>query len=160
MRIIFLDLDGVLVPARLLCRVTAQRESLAEALEPRAIALLNDLVARAKAQIVISSSWRELFELAELRTLLEHAGLCGLIVDMTPIGTPAGGARAAARGHEIQQWLDQHPAVSSFVILDDAADMAHLTHRWIRTDIETGLQPHHVEHALTLLDGAASADPA
>jgi hypothetical protein len=151
MRIIFLDLDGVLVTARLLRRITAERESLADALDPQAVALLNGLVAHADAQIVISSSWRELFHLDELRQLLESAGLHGPILDVTPQGLPVAGAKTAVRGHEIQQWLDQHPEVSAFVIFDDAADLAHLEPWLIRTDIETGLQPHHVEHALALL---------
>ncbi|HEX2568852.1 MAG TPA: HAD domain-containing protein [Polyangia bacterium] len=158
MRIIFLDLDGVLVTARLLRRITAERESLADALDSRAVALLNDLVARADARIVISSSWRELFNLDELTQLLGSAGLQGPILDVTPIGLPAAGAKTAVRGHEIQQWLDQHPNVSAFVILDDAADLAHLEPWLIRTDIEEGLQPHHVERALALLCGTRLAE--
>lgn len=43
------------------------------------------------------------------------------------------------RGHEIQEWLDDHPFVQRFVIVDDDGDMAHLMSKLVQTDFTDGL---------------------
>lgn len=63
--------------------------------------------------------------------------------------------RHVERGHEIQRWLSEHPEVTSFAILDDDTDMAHLYDRLVLTDCEDGLQAEHVERLVVLLTGAA-----
>ena len=45
-----------------------------------------------------------------------------------------------ARGSEIQQWLDGHPEVRDFVIIDDGNDMLHLTPNLVLTDARNGFQ--------------------
>jgi hypothetical protein len=58
---------------------------------------------------------------------------------------------SSVRGLEIQDWLDNHPGVTDFVILDDSSDMAHLMPKLIQTDDATGLTQAHVAPALRLL---------
>jgi hypothetical protein len=57
------------------------------------------------------------------------------------------------RGDEIQEWLDMHAAVDSFVILDDDADMAHWTSRLVKTNYDVGLTDDDVEKAVKMLLG-------
>ena len=55
------------------------------------------------------------------------------------------------RGDEILAWLDQHPDVTSFVILDDDNDFKainHVSRHWIQTTMQEGLQAEHVRLAL------------
>lgn len=53
----------------------------------------------------------------------------------------------------IQLWLDDHPEVESFAILDDHAEFAHLYQNHVHTRMNEGLTDAHVRQALRLLDG-------
>ena len=64
---------------------------------------------------------------------------------MTPL------TNGMSRGREIQLWLQQHPEVDSFVILDDDADMDNLIDRLVQTEIETGLTEQDADRAIELL---------
>jgi hypothetical protein len=46
----------------------------------------------------------------------------------------------------------------SIVIIDDSADMVHLTPWLVRTTYLTGLQPEHVDQALKVLSQPAPMD--
>jgi hypothetical protein len=40
---------------------------------------------------------------------------------------------------EIQSWLNSHPEVSAFVIVDDDEDMAHLMPKLVKTSWHSGM---------------------
>src|ERR1700751_244326 len=79
-RVIFLDIDGVLAPIRRWDRYGD--------LEPGCIEVLNEIVARAQADVVVSSTWRYGKTVIELQEILEAAGFIGRVVDKTPVGAP------------------------------------------------------------------------
>jgi len=81
---------------------------------------MNEIVASARADVVVSSTWRHGKTVAELQVMLEAEGFTGRVVDKTPTGAP--GAR---RGEEIGAWLAEH-AVCGYVIIDDHIDMGEL----------------------------------
>jgi hypothetical protein len=62
------------------------------------------------------------------------------IIDRTPdMQRPGGwGNGYVERGHEIADWLDRHPEVRGFVILDDDGDMAHLKDSLVQTKLHDG----------------------
>ena len=61
--------------------------------------------------------------------------------------------RSEDRGHEIQTWRDRSPITSeSFVIIDDASEMAHLLPWLVRTDSELGLTAGDADNAVALLN--------
>src|SRR5947199_9393545 len=101
-RVIFLDIDGVLAPIRRWDRYGD--------LDPACIRVLNDIVARVGADIVVSSTWRYGKTVAELQAMLAAQGFAGRVVDVTPTGAPGSG-----RGAEIAAWLAEHD-VSGCVI--------------------------------------------
>jgi DNA-binding LacI/PurR family transcriptional regulator len=142
MKIIFLDFDGVLVNRAALRarRLDPQRRPAAD---PEAVAALNHIVHAAGAQIVVTSTWREEYSLAELRELLTHWGVTGAVIDQTPV--------AGTRGEEIQAWLATHPA-ERFVILDDVADMDPLRAHLVQTETEAGLTMREAEMAIARLN--------
>lgn len=155
-RVIFLDVDGVLNSHPFLHGLegTTWNDSDEHMLDPVAVALLQELVDRTGADVVLSSSWRYDHTPAEMQAMLTAAGCQVAVVGATPtaledINVPCGQTRQ--RGHEIATWLEEHPGVDAFIILDDDADMAHLGHRLVQTTFAVGLTPEHVERAVRML---------
>lgn len=152
MKIIFLDIDGVLNSHQWIRAnehlLKTQQLSMHVDLDKEAVARLERLVKQTEAKIVISSTWRIVHSLSSLRDILGRHGFTGEVIDKTP-------KLNIARGLEIQQWLDKNP-VESFVILDDSSDMAHLLNKLVRTSFDDGLQDKHVEAAIELLSATPS----
>jgi len=136
-RVIFLDIDGVLAPIR-------QWDRYGD-LDPACIQVLNEIVARGGADVVVSSTWRYGKTVAELQEMLNAGGFTGRVLDKTPVG-PAG----SDRGDEIAAWLAEH-AVGGYVIIDDHVDMGALRTHLVLTQPAHGLQPADVPRALTVL---------
>jgi len=128
-------------------------------IDPALVGLLNDLLNRTGAKVVVSSTWRKTYTVASLQRLLGYFGFSGEVIGRTPWGLPRihSGPYATSsplRGHEIQHWIDSQPEPpSSFAILDDDTDMAHLRDRLVRTDIAVGLTRENVEEAVRLFEG-------
>ncbi len=136
-RIVFLDIDGVLAPIRDWDRYGD--------LERACVEVLNEIVATAGAEVVVSSTWRYGKTVAELQVMLEAEGFTGRVVDKTPIVAP--GAR---RGEEIAAWLAGH-AVAGYVIIDDHADMGALGGELVLTHPGRGLRPADAPRAIEIL---------
>lgn len=133
MRVLFLDIDGVLNSARTVVAFGGHPRGL----EPEylamfdqvAINMLRGLCARADVQIVLSSAWRVTHDHAAVGQAL------GLpIFDRTP-------SLPLCRGGEIQAWLDSHQAtVTAYAIVDDDPDMLpEQLPFFVQTDANEGL---------------------
>jgi hypothetical protein len=144
-RVIFLDIDGVLAPIRHWDRYGD--------LDPRCIEVLNEIVVRGEADVVVSSTWRYGKTIAELQEMLDTQGFVGRVLDKTPTG-----ALGADRGEEIAAWLAAH-AVDGYVIIDDHADMGELRSRLVQTYPAQGLQPADALRALAMLMQPVPAAP-
>ena len=59
---------------------------------------------------------------------------------------------AKVRGDEIHEWLELHPEVTRFVILDDDSDMKHLLPYLLRTHPCEGLTDDITETAIKRLN--------
>jgi hypothetical protein len=152
MKVLFLDFDGVLNSGAFI-EVRGYRP---ETLDAAAVARLNGVLARTRARVVVSSTWRLGYTLGELRDILVRHGFEGEVIGVTPhLGRAAVfPLQRTPRGMEIQAWLDAQPEPpEAIAIVDDDEDMAHLDARLVRTDFETGLLDEHVERRVTLLDG-------
>jgi len=137
--VIFLDIDGVLAPIR-------QWDRYGD-LDPACIRVLNEIVTAARADVVVSSTWRYGRTVAELQAMLDEHGFTGHVLDMTP--TTMNGA---SRAEEITAWLAEH-AVVDYVIIDDHADMGELHGRLVLTQPAHGLQSADVQRAIAVLIG-------
>lgn len=114
-------------------------------LDSIAIAKLNYLISQTDAKIVVSSCWRA--DDPELQELFSIVGIPHYI-DITPYHD------TRHRGTEVQQWLDKHPEVENYVIIDDDDDMLdkQLDH-FVRTDAyKRGLSDENVEKAIKILN--------
>lgn len=144
-RVVFLDIDGVLAPIRRWDRYGD--------LDPACIQVLNEIVARGGADVVVSSTWRYGKTIAELQEMLDAQGFTGCVLDKTPTGAPG-----ADRGEEIAAWLAEH-AVDGYVIIDDHADMGDLRPRLVQTHPAHGLQPADAPRAIATLVLPATEEP-
>lgn len=169
MRVIFLDIDGVLNSEAHLRKLDADHRALGHhdqcecyrlehQIDDAAIQRLNRLVAETGSKIVISSSWRKLLDPEELQRVLTEHGLVAEIVGETPDGyndkallEAMGYYDRIFRGHEIDAWLQKHPEVDRFVILDDESDMAMHKNRLVQIECATGLLDEHVELAIRMM---------
>lgn len=130
MKVLFLDVDGVL---------NMHGSGGYMALNRKRMQLLQNIIEDTGAIIVLSSTWRNHTDaMKKLSRNLKYRGL--KIHDITPqFGVSKDGERYY-RGHEIQDWLDRHPEVEQYVILDDDGDMLDSQLRnFVQTDGTIGL---------------------
>lgn len=171
MKIIFLDIDGVLNSHRSFMAKVGQPVAIPQAdwsmkrmaevqakqLDPVAVALLNRLTdADPTIKLVISSTHR-LFayrdgklQLNLLRDYMRILGVTGEVIDATPRLEPD-----LTRGQEIDAWLSiSCPlAVKRFIIIDDDADMLPTQmNRFVQTDAEIGFSIKDVKLVQGLLN--------
>jgi len=146
MRVIFLDIDGVLNYPDCFDPGRAW-------IDPGCIARLNLLVQRSKAVLAITSTWRGLVHsgkmtLDGLRWLLGSHGL-----EATIEGITGPDAQTPDRGQQILRWLQEHPRVEAFVILDDdTVTIDGLAHHVVRIDDASGLTDEDIDRASAILD--------
>lgn len=159
--ILFLDIDGVLNSTEysLSDRPTPEERSGVLGIDPVAVKRLNHVVSHDfyPLRIVVSSTKRHHRSMDDLDTMLRQRGFCGgPLLGKTPdCATFRGAGAFKERGDEIQAWLDVAPcfglSVRSFAILDDDADMGHLSDRLVQTTFARGLEDVHVGRVLELL---------
>lgn len=143
MKVIFLDIDGVL---------NNEATKFGRKFDPACVAALNKITDKTGARIVVSSTWRHA-GLTETRATLSENGVTGKVNGLTPDLSKRGLIHVAVpRGREIQAWLECHPAVNGFVILDDADDMEHLSGSLIQTVSRVGLTELDAARAIRRLN--------
>ena len=164
MRVIFLDIDGVLNSEAYFTSLANPPVALDDEIDPCAVRELNKLVARHSAVVVLSSDWRKTPSkpgLAATNDALLRQGASFELLAATPeltererqqrFGVQWQGSYTP-RGLEIQAWLTEHSTVSHFVILDDEPDMEHLVDYLVQTDQAIGLTPEDCDRASAILD--------
>ena len=138
MKVIFLDIDGVINSGdnmRALHRLKVNHgigdsfDLYGQLFDDRCVNYLDLIVRETGAKIVISSTWRR-GGLLKMQRMWDARGLPGEVIDITPQSACSEMVEryyqpGADRGYEIQQWLDEHPEVEAYVILDDDSDMLH-----------------------------------
>jgi len=161
MKVVFLDIDGVLNSLNFVrdfdnrCAEAGEVLGFQHQIDHQAVLRLNRILINTRAVVVVSSSWRRIVDLDELIRILRNYGFEGTIVGTTPDLSHLDRAdRPIWRGDEIAHWLEHSPrAVQSFVILDDNNDMGELSHRLVLTDDRVGLTDEDALRAMALLEG-------
>ena len=159
-KIIFLDIDGVLSPRW--WDSDKQSDNYGRLFDAKAVANLSKIIEETEADIVISSSWKNI-GLVELQNMWRDRGLPGKLVDITPdymsdeILLKEDSANVDylyERGSEIQGWLLLHgDDVGRYVIIDDMDDILpeQLSH-FVQTDPEVGITNDDVKKIVHLLN--------
>ena len=119
MKVIFLDIDGVL-------NVIPQgHDAFGGIFHPDFVDNLKRIIDETDAKIVISSSWRH-SGLQKMLDMWEFRNLPGEVIGVTPDlyrFLDFEGERTMVRGDEIQAVLNIHQEITHYVILDDDTDM-------------------------------------
>jgi len=112
-KVIFLDIDGVVNSEETLKRTKGGILGI----DPYLVSIFNRIIFATDAKIVLSSSWRHSKEgRDEVRQQIMD------FIDVTPRMPLLGGSETMERGKEIKAWLDKHPEVEKYAILDDDSD--------------------------------------
>lgn len=137
MKVIFLDVDGVLN--------SSQDGFTIKLGTNKHLELLKQIVEKTDAKIVLSSSWRISNKTKSfIEAKLNEYGMS--IISATP-------DLGSSRGEEIKRWLrETNDFIESFVILDDDSDMDEYTRtKLVQTNRDIGLQETDVLKAIKIL---------
>jgi len=131
MKIIFLDIDGVFN-----CKTTMQRHRGYIGIDPYLAFIFAKEFIDTDIKIVLSSSWRHAKQgQEEVRKQVID------FIDCTP-SLPG----MTVRGDEIKAWLDAHPEVEKYAIVDDDSDMLpEQMPNLFQTSWETGITTEIIE---------------
>jgi len=114
-------------------------------IDPDALCLLKNCIRDLGLSLVLSSTWRTLPTALDA---LEQAGLS--FIGMTPEMPEI----SSARGREIQAWLDKNSIVGDFAILDDNDDLEDLRPHLIQTYFCTGFTAREARELRERFDGS------
>lgn len=134
MKIIFLDIDGVLNHEKFYKERFEKRYEEGSMsypyseIDPECVKNLNQLIKDTGAKVVISSTWRH-SGLKYCEDALKFHGFEGEIIDTTPSSR----CGMCVRGNEILKWIQDHKDLvgeyynfTEYVILDDDSDMLYM----------------------------------
>lgn len=136
MKILFLDMDGVVNSAE------CQKRGLFKTdfpVDPYMAFLVGKIHLETDCKVVLSSSWRHHKESVDqihkqLVPIFDVTGNEPYDNDLPP------GAENCQRGREIKVWLDAHPEVERYAILDDDSDMLpEQQPNFFKTSWQTGI---------------------
>lgn len=157
MKIVFLDVDGVLNSQRVADRIgwgghfNESEEATHENVKwgQSLVDNLKEIVQKTGAQIVMSSTWRKFFSIEKFKEMFAVYNFNDApVIDKTP-----GGYRS--RGMEIDEWLADNPHVKQYVILDDYDDfLPEQAQYYVETDPEVGLSEEDRDKAIQILNGS------
>lgn len=163
MLVLFLDFDGVITTSKSRDAMwllhsrkhLTQREKNIEQIDKTLANNIRIFCERTGAKIVISSGWRLCDDMDDLKDFLLASGQIPseLIIDKTPFDD-----EGESRGKEISLWLQDHPEVTEFVILDDdhtVRDVKELIPRWVKTSRTRGFNEEKLGEALRLTSHAS-----
>lgn len=161
MKIIFLDIDGVL-NNQIFYTEKNQSERhnynpIGSDIDERCVSYLNQLIVDTDAKVVISSTWRS-SGLEYCKQHLEAKGFIGDIIDVTPMLRH----ESCLRGNEIYDWINKNSQMlcdsnngsdfKEYVIFDDDSDMLYWQrNNYIQVDPYCGLTPNQCYRAKFIL---------
>lgn len=152
MKVIFLDIDGVLNSTQYWESIQDEKRTMPEMefeLDPKCIMNLKKIVDATNAKIVVTSTWKRIPEkMNKFERYIPQYGLH--VYDKTPCYPDA-----IHRGDEIRQYLEKHRSeVDKFILIDDEEypDFNELTNYLVKTNFyEYGLGQKHVKQAIQML---------
>lgn len=164
MKIIFLDMDGVLNSHAFMSAKAKTKEwdqvpgggdfkpttpaHWVPMIDPAGVKRLNTILKETGAKIVISSSWRHAHphKTGRMQKILDLAGMVGGdVIGETPV-------MVGPRSFEIASWLAANPGAKKFVILDDGSSAGEGMGKWfVNTSLAVGLTDTDVKTAINIL---------
>lgn len=154
--ILFLDVDGVL-NSRAYIERGGSLSCRTDGIDPQAVGHLQRIVDETGCSIVLSSTWRLIHSLADMRGRLITKGMrspCPLR-DKTPDLRARGGKiERYRRGLEVNAWISNMGFSAPYACLDDDSDFMP-GQNLVQTHFDTGLMAEHADRCIRIL-GATS----
>lgn len=147
MKVIFLDIDGVMNSRRYIKRIDVDFDDPKYQMDPDAVVRLNAISDQTGALIVVTSTWRKAFTyyLDKLQDCIASYGIKAPVIGMTLDLVLDG----YSRKDEIVAWLADHSDADTYVVLDDEG--IDLPGHLVQTKFDDGIQDHHVRMAVSIL---------
>jgi hypothetical protein len=143
MKIIFLDIDGILN--------VFSNYSKDHNFSRSACNNLNDLLSKEPdLKIVISSAWRRHGILFVQNLFRKNSLPYDKIIDITEFDNKS--EASIDRGVYIKRWMDKHPEVTKFVIFDDESNMGELMNKLVKINSWIGITSKDVKKAIEILN--------
>lgn len=163
MKIIFLDVDGVLITEKSIVEQYYRNNKKPSSgyrqdFDVDCMNNLKEIVQISNANIVISSTWRlgdhstDKGWIALLDRLNDY-GLKERVIGYTPDLSWEYNNNFSKRGMEVQRWLDNNKDkdIDGFVIIDDDSDMFHLMPKLAKCSFKTGITNEVKFNALDII---------
>lgn len=156
MKIIFLDIDGVLNSDSILSEYIPEIDGEYYPYQPHLVDNLNKIISATGAKIVVSSTWRLGESTEKLQYLLTHMGAKGEVIGKTESYSN----RFIVRGNEILKWIMDNQNLlgchyydfEEYVIIDDDSDMLYdQRNNFVHTNGREGLTDEDVIKAIEIL---------
>jgi len=158
MKVVFLDFDGVLNTLKdpdtskvdLDIVTFGSVRWLSEQLSPMRIGYLNTLLEATGANVVLSTSWRQVHSQRSLEEAMQLRGFTGFVLGSTPTLSSAKMGFKVHGHHEIQAWVSAAGLdIKDYIILDDISAMGPLKSRLVHC--KNGLTERMLPRAIRLL---------
>lgn len=156
MKILFLDFDGVITTFQSKWKIDMDK-----------VKIINEICNKTDAKIVVTSSWRigysgavHAFQeyLRQYFVKNEYVGLfkCNEFIDNI-IGMTESGS---SRGNEIKLYINDHPGIENYVIVDDDSDMCdYQLFNFVQTDTYEGITERDAKLCVDILNGVKVINP-
>lgn len=146
--LLYLDFDGVLNSNQWIWTHSGREHAEDEFahIDPSRVAIVNKLVDLIDCKVVISSAWRILFNLADLRSGLVSKGATfrNRITSKTD-------SKMGIRGDQIHRHSLHFPN-HKIVILDDSDDMGIMMPFLVKTNSDTGIVESDIDRAVAIIN--------
>jgi len=160
MKIIFLDIDGVLNSDTWeKSKAFKNGEYPSNSFDPFSVQLLNNIINETQAKVVLTSTWRLKFTLQEMKDIFRRVGIQCQLIDFTPDLKKDNDF--TLRGNEILKWCKDNRELlgtkplnyTDFIILDDNNDMLLWQSKYFfQTDKLCGLSPTVAREVIRMLN--------
>lgn len=157
MKIVFLDIDGVILPVGALKEVDVpdlfkdpfpHLDLMASRVSQEAVAKVRELCEETGAKLVLISSWRRFFPREFNRAFLKKIGL----MDLFHKDWSAGLKFSSEKMHDVGFWLDDHKRVGdNYIVIDDDMRAYAIEDKIVRPVSNVGFTGKDKALALALL---------
>lgn len=147
--LIFLDIDGVMVPAKSWKRPGILEDGFPE-FSPKAIEALTKIISKSSADFVLTTSHKSKYSLSEWKAIFERRNINANSIMRLPENIDF-----LSRKDELLLWFKNHSISGDFIIIDDDKSLNslpdHLKARLILTSASVGLTDYQAVEALRVI---------
>lgn len=150
--VLFLDIDGVMNSHDYIRR-GGSLNCKSDGIDPQAVTQLQRIVDESKCSIILSSTWRVLFSISDMRGKLIAKGMrspCPLRGKTPDLSARGGTIERYQRGLEVNAWIASMGFKAPYACIDDDGDFMP-GQNLVQTNFETGLLAEHADRCIRFL---------